>query len=40
VLALPLSQVDTLIDRCWQIDGLRDIGELVSLAVPLTESVR
>jgi 2-methylcitrate dehydratase PrpD len=40
VLVLPDSQVETLIERCWQIDRLDDIGELVSMAVPLTETVR
>jgi 2-methylcitrate dehydratase PrpD len=39
VLALPESQVETLIERCWQIDRLDEVGELVSMAVPLTQTV-
>src|SRR5215467_3975424 len=33
VLALPLAQVDRLIDLCWRIDTLDDVGELVRAAV-------
>jgi 2-methylcitrate dehydratase PrpD len=40
VLALPDSQVEKLIEQCWQIDRLEDVGELVSLAVPMTQTVR
>ena len=35
VLALPSAQVEQLIERCWAIEGLDDVGEsLVSLSVP------
>lgn len=34
VLALPASQVESLIARCWRIDTLEDVGELVKAAVP------
>jgi 2-methylcitrate dehydratase PrpD len=39
VLALPESQVEKLIEQCWQIDRLDDVGELVSMAVPVTQTV-
>lgn len=34
VLVLPAADVDALIDMCWQIDELDDVGELVTLAIP------
>jgi 2-methylcitrate dehydratase PrpD len=34
VMVLPSADVDALIDRCWRIDALEDVGELVNLAVP------
>jgi 2-methylcitrate dehydratase PrpD len=34
VLALPSGQVDRLVDLCWRIDALGDVGELVRAAVP------
>jgi hypothetical protein len=34
VLVLPSADVDALIDMCWRIDTLEDVGELVNLAVP------
>ena len=34
VLALPASQVERLIDLCWKIDDLEDVGGLVKFAVP------
>src|SRR5262249_28017804 len=34
VLVLPAADVDMLIDMCWNFDGLGDVGELVTLAVP------
>ena len=36
VLALPGTQVEALIDLCWQIDTLENVGELVWAAVPLS----
>jgi 2-methylcitrate dehydratase PrpD len=38
VLALPAVQVEALIDRCWMIDEMADVGELVRLAVPAEAS--
>jgi len=34
LLVLPAADVDALIDMCWNIDALDDVGELVNLAVP------
>ncbi len=34
VLALPAAQVDALIDLCWRIDDLDDVGRLVAASVP------
>jgi len=34
VLVLPASDVDTLIQLCWRVDQLDDVGELVTAAVP------
>ena len=34
VPVLPAADVDALIDMCWRIDALDDVGELVNLAVP------
>ena len=34
VLVLQATDVDALIDMCWNIDALEDVGELVNLAVP------
>jgi 2-methylcitrate dehydratase PrpD len=34
VLALPSAQVDRLVDLCWRIDALDDVGELVRAAAP------
>jgi hypothetical protein len=34
LLVLPAAGVDTLVDMCWQIDQLTDVGELVAAAVP------
>jgi 2-methylcitrate dehydratase PrpD len=34
VLVLPAADVDRLIDLCWRIDALEDVGELVNAAVP------
>ncbi len=36
LLVLPSAGVDTLVDMCWQIDRLSDVGELVAAAVPET----
>jgi 2-methylcitrate dehydratase PrpD len=36
VLALPTARVDRLIELCWRIDELDDVGELVRYAVPET----
>jgi len=36
VLALPSGQVDRLVDLCWRIDSLADVGELVRAAVPVS----
>lgn len=40
VLALPAAQVDTLLDRCWRIDGLGDVSEVVTAAVPAAAAAR
>ena len=34
VLALPAAQVEQLIELCWKIDGLADVGELVRASKP------
>jgi 2-methylcitrate dehydratase PrpD len=34
VLALPAATVETLIERCWRIDALRDVGTLCRATVP------
>lgn len=34
VLALPSAQVDRLVDLCWRLDVLDDVGELVRAAAP------
>jgi hypothetical protein len=34
VLVLPAAAVDALIDMCWRIDALEDVGDLVNAAVP------
>jgi 2-methylcitrate dehydratase PrpD len=34
-LVLPAADVDRLIDLCWRIDALEDVGELVNAAVPV-----
>ncbi|HKE82261.1 MAG TPA: MmgE/PrpD family protein [Vicinamibacterales bacterium] len=34
VLVLQAADVDALIDMCWNIDTLEDVGDLVNLAVP------
>jgi 2-methylcitrate dehydratase PrpD len=35
VMVLPSEDVDRLIDLCWRIDALEDVGELVNAAVPV-----
>jgi 2-methylcitrate dehydratase PrpD len=40
VLALPSSQVDSLLDRCWRIDEVDDVNEVVAAAVPSTAAAR
>jgi 2-methylcitrate dehydratase PrpD len=40
VLALPASQVDSLLDLCWRIDEVDDVNEVVGAAVPLAEAAR
>jgi 2-methylcitrate dehydratase PrpD len=34
VLALPRPQVEALIEQCWRIDSLADVGDLARAAVP------
>jgi 2-methylcitrate dehydratase PrpD len=34
-LALPAAQVEALVDLCWRIDDLDDVGELIRAAVPV-----
>jgi 2-methylcitrate dehydratase PrpD len=34
VLALPLAQVEALIDQCWKIDHLPDVNKLIQSALP------
>jgi 2-methylcitrate dehydratase PrpD len=36
MLALPAAQVDRLIDLCWRIDTLDDVGELVRASAPVS----
>jgi 2-methylcitrate dehydratase PrpD len=39
VMVLPASDVETLIQLCWKIDQLDDVGELVNAAVPASARV-
>ena len=39
VLALPAADVESLIERCWRIDDLDDVGELVNAALPAAARV-
>jgi 2-methylcitrate dehydratase PrpD len=39
VLALPRSQVDSIVEQCWRIDTLADVGELARATVPRTAGV-
>ena len=34
VLALPDAQVERVIEQCWAIEDLNDVGELAAAAVP------
>jgi 2-methylcitrate dehydratase PrpD len=34
VLALPLEQVEKLLEQCWKIDRLPDVNRLIGMAVP------
>ena len=34
VVALPAAQVEKLIDQCWRIEELTDVGELIRATVP------
>jgi 2-methylcitrate dehydratase PrpD len=40
VLVLPASDVETLIQLCWKIDQLDDVGEVVNAAVPAAARVQ
>jgi 2-methylcitrate dehydratase PrpD len=40
VLALPASQVDSLLDLCWRIDGVDDVNQVVEAAVPAAQVTR
>jgi 2-methylcitrate dehydratase PrpD len=40
VLVLPAAAVDALIDMCWRIDTLEDVGDLVNAAVPARARVQ
>ena len=39
VLVLPASDVETLIQLCWKIDQLDDVGEVVNAAIPASARV-
>ena len=39
-LALPASQVDSLLDRCWHIDEVDEVGGVVEAAVPSAATAR
>jgi 2-methylcitrate dehydratase PrpD len=39
VMVLPASDVETLIQLCWKIDQLDDVGEVVNAAVPSSARV-
>ena len=39
VLVLPAQDVESIIQLCWRIDQLDDVGDLVSLTVPAGEAV-
>jgi hypothetical protein len=34
VMVLAAADVDRLIDLCWRIDALEDVGDVVNAAVP------
>jgi aconitate decarboxylase len=38
VLALPRSQVDSIVDQCWRVDALGDAGDLARATVPRVTS--
>ena len=39
VLVLPASDVETLIQLCWKIDQLDDVGDVVNAAIPASARV-
>ena len=39
VLALPAATVEALIERCWNIDGLKDVGDLCRATIPRPQRV-
>jgi hypothetical protein len=34
VLALPAATVEALIERCWSLDALEDVGDLCRATIP------
>jgi 2-methylcitrate dehydratase PrpD len=40
VLALPRSQVDTVVEQCWRIDALQDAGDLARATLPRAAAPR
>jgi 2-methylcitrate dehydratase PrpD len=40
VLALPRTQVDSIVEQCWRLDSLRDAGDLARATVPRAASPR
>jgi hypothetical protein len=41
VRALPLEQVERLIERCWRVDAVEDVGEaIVGASVPALAGVQ
>jgi hypothetical protein len=35
---LPRTQVDAIVDQCWKVDTLADVGELARATLPRTAS--
>ena len=40
VLALPRTQVDAVVEQCWRVDALADVGELARATVPRATGAR
>ncbi len=40
VLALPRAQVDAVVEQCWRVDALKDVGDLARATVPRAATTR